>query len=90
MKLADVRKNAFAMPLNNPAYPRGPYKFHNREFVIVTYRTDPDIVRALVPEPLEPINACVAPLGTSRFTSASTVLSSKVLEIFCSSSMTVR
>ena len=55
MKLADVRKNAFAMPLNNPAFPRGPYKFYNREFIVISYRTDPDIVRALVPEPLEPI-----------------------------------
>ncbi len=41
MKLADVRKNAFAMPLNNPAYPRGPYKFYNREFVVISYRTVP-------------------------------------------------
>ena len=53
MKLADVRKNAFAMPLNNPAYPRGPYKFYNREFVIISYRTDPELLRAIVPEPLE-------------------------------------
>jgi hypothetical protein len=34
MKLAEVRKNAFAMPLNNPAYPKGPYKFCGREFVV--------------------------------------------------------
>ena len=33
MKLADVAKTAFAMPLTDPAYPRGPYKFYNREFV---------------------------------------------------------
>ena len=59
MKLADVRKNAFAMPLNNPAFPRGPYKFYNREFIVISYRTDPDIVRALVPEPLEPIGDTV-------------------------------
>ena len=59
MKLADVRNNAFAMPLNNPAYPRGPYKFHNREFVVITYRTDPDVLRAVVPEPLEPIGDTV-------------------------------
>ncbi|MGQ0584979.1 MAG: acetoacetate decarboxylase, partial [Reyranella sp.] len=59
MKLADVRKNAFAMPLNNPAYPRGPYKFYNREFVIITYRTDPELLRAIVPEPLEPIGDTV-------------------------------
>jgi len=41
MKLADVRNNAFAMPLNDPAYPRGPYKFYNREFVVITYRNRP-------------------------------------------------
>jgi acetoacetate decarboxylase len=38
MKLADVAKNAFAMPLTDPAYPRGPYKFYNREFVVISYR----------------------------------------------------
>src|SRR5271166_904006 len=60
MKLADVRANAFAMPLTNPAYPRGPYKFYDREFVVITYRTDPDALRAVVPEPLEPASDTVA------------------------------
>ena len=41
------------MPLTSPAYPPGPYRFFNREFMIVTYRTDPDKLRAVVPEPLE-------------------------------------
>lgn len=59
MKLADVRKNAFAMPLNNPSYPRPPYKFYNREFVVISYRTDPDLLRAVVPEPLEVIGDTV-------------------------------
>src|SRR5262245_21632570 len=53
MKLADVRTKAFAMPLNDPAYPRGPYKFYNREFVVITYRTEADALREVVPEPLE-------------------------------------
>ena len=53
MKLADVRATAFAMPLTNPAYPRGPYKIYDREFVVIAYRTDPDALRAVVPEPLE-------------------------------------
>jgi acetoacetate decarboxylase len=53
MKIADVRAKAFAMPLTNPAYPPGPYKFYNREFVVITYRTDIDALRAVVPEPLE-------------------------------------
>lgn len=53
MKAADVRANAFAMPLTSPAYPRGPYKFVDRQFLVITYRTDPVKLRALVPEPLE-------------------------------------
>ncbi|MGH8765937.1 MAG: acetoacetate decarboxylase [Burkholderiales bacterium] len=53
MNIADVRRNAFAMPLTSPAFPRGPYRFTNREFFVITYRTDPDALRAVVPEPLE-------------------------------------
>ena len=51
MKLADVRANAFAMPLNNPAYPKGPYKFYNRDCVVIRYRTAPETLRPLLPEP---------------------------------------
>jgi len=54
----EVRERAFAMPLTSPAYPRGPYRFYNREFFIVNYRTDPDALRAVIPAPLaftEPI-----------------------------------
>lgn len=53
MKEEDVRKRAFAMPLTSPAYPIGPYKFYNREYLIITYRTDLEKLRALVPEPLQ-------------------------------------
>lgn len=53
MLIADVRSRAFAMPLANPSYPRPPYRFYNREYVIITYRTDPEALRAVVPEPLE-------------------------------------
>jgi len=53
MKQGEVRERAFAMPLTSPAYPPGPYRFVNREYIIITYRTDPQILRALVPEPLE-------------------------------------
>ena len=48
----EIRSRAFAMPLTSPAYPVGPYRFVNREFLIITYRTDPAKLRALVPEPL--------------------------------------
>ncbi|HYC12995.1 MAG TPA: acetoacetate decarboxylase [Stellaceae bacterium] len=54
MKENEVRERAFAMPLTSPAYPRGPYRFVNREFLIITYRTSPERLRAVVPEPLEP------------------------------------
>src|SRR6266404_4519569 len=49
----EVVRRAFAMPLTNPAYPPGPYRFVNREYLIITYRTDPAKLRAVVPEPLE-------------------------------------
>src|SRR5271163_3037852 len=49
----DVRKRAFSMPLLSPAFPPGPYRFVNREYLIITYRTDPERLRAIVPEPLE-------------------------------------
>ncbi len=53
MKQSEVRERAFAMPLTSPAYPPGPYRFVDREFLIVTYRSDPQKLRAVVPEPLE-------------------------------------
>ncbi len=53
MKREDVRKNAYSMPLTSPSYPRGPYRFVDREFFVITYRTDPDALRAVVPEPLQ-------------------------------------
>lgn len=53
MKIQDVRERAFAMPLTHPAYPPGPYRFVDREYLTITYRTDPDRLREIVPEPLE-------------------------------------
>ena len=31
MNIANVKRNAFAMPLSNPAIPPGPYRLVNRE-----------------------------------------------------------
>ncbi len=53
MKIDDVRRTAYSMPLTNPSFPPGPYRFFNREYFIITYRTDPEALRAVVPEPLE-------------------------------------
>jgi acetoacetate decarboxylase len=43
-----------SMPLASPSYPRGPYRFINREYFIVTYESDPEAIRAQLPEPLQP------------------------------------
>lgn len=53
MKIDEVKRTAFAMPLNNPAYPRGPYRFINREYFVITYESDIDKLKQIVPEPLE-------------------------------------
>ena len=55
----EVRERAFAMPMHNPAFPPGPYRFVDREYLIITYRTDPDALRALIPAPLELIDPVV-------------------------------
>ena len=52
MKIKDVKRRAFAMPLTSPAFPPGPYRFVNREYLIISYRTDLDALERVVPEPL--------------------------------------
>lgn len=46
-----VRKS-FAMPPGNPAFPMGPYRFVNREYMIITYRTARAALEKVVPAPL--------------------------------------
>ncbi|WP_440029346.1 acetoacetate decarboxylase [Chromobacterium amazonense] len=53
MKQQEVRSRAFAMPLTSPAFPPGPYRFVNREYMVITYRTDPAAIQAILPEPLQ-------------------------------------
>lgn len=53
MTEAEVRERAFAMPLTSPAFPPGPYRFVDREFFIITYRTSEDALKAVIPAPLE-------------------------------------
>jgi acetoacetate decarboxylase len=47
------------MPLTSPAFPCGPYRFVDREYLIITYRTDPEALRAVVPAPLEIVEPIV-------------------------------
>jgi acetoacetate decarboxylase len=55
----EIKKRAFAMPFCNPTYPPGPYRFINREYLIITYETDLEKLKAIVPEPLEVIEPLV-------------------------------
>ena len=59
MTESEVRENAFAMPLTSPAYPPGPYRFVDREFLIITYRTDPKRLKEVIPGPLEMVEPIV-------------------------------
>jgi acetoacetate decarboxylase len=49
MKAADV-KSLSSMPLSSPSYPRGPYRFIDREYLIVTYESGPDAIREALPD----------------------------------------
>jgi len=59
MDAKTVRETAFAMPLTSPAFPPGPYRFVDRQYFIIRYRTDPEALRRVVPEPLEIIEPVV-------------------------------
>ena len=51
MDEADVA--VFAMPLTNPSYARGLYRFVNCQYMIMSYHTDPRALAAVVPALLE-------------------------------------
>jgi acetoacetate decarboxylase len=51
MKAADVRRLS-SMPLSSPSYPRGPYRFIDREYLIVTHESDPDAIHEALPSPI--------------------------------------
>jgi acetoacetate decarboxylase len=51
--MKDVLRQA-SMPIASPSYPRGPYRFINREYFIIAYESAPDAIREAIPEPLEP------------------------------------
>ena len=59
MKKQDVL-GLSAMPLQSPTFPRGPFRFHDRQYMVITYVTDRDAIRAALPEPLEPAGDTVS------------------------------
>ncbi len=52
MRREEVLKQA-STPLDAPAFPKGPFRFRNREYLNILYRTDREALEAVVPEPLE-------------------------------------
>lgn len=59
MDQATLRRSAFAMPPTSPAFPPGPYRFVDRQYFIIKYRTDLNALRRVVPEPLEIVEPVV-------------------------------
>src|SRR5258706_5407528 len=47
------------MPLASPAYPNPPFRFVDREFIIISYRTDPAALERMIPAPLRPAEPIV-------------------------------
>ena len=48
MNEAEIKERAFAMRLTSPAFPPGPYRFIDREFLPVLHR-QPRMVHAVAP-----------------------------------------
>lgn len=59
MKIADIQKNAFAMPITSPSGLKIDYRFNNREYFIITYETDIELLQQVVPEPLKVVSNIV-------------------------------
>ena len=59
MNEQEVLERAWAMPITNPAYPRPPIRFVNRQLLIITYRTDVEALQKVVPAPLKPASDLV-------------------------------
>lgn len=54
MKAEDIVRLR-STPLASPSFPAGPYRFVDREYLAITYETDPECLRAHLPEPLMPL-----------------------------------
>jgi acetoacetate decarboxylase len=53
MKIGEILVKS-SIPLASPSYPNGPFRFIDREYLIIAYESDPEAIREAVPEPLEP------------------------------------
>ncbi len=53
MKISEIKQSAFAMPLTSPSALQIDYRFVNREYFIISYETDFELLQQIVPEPLK-------------------------------------
>lgn len=56
----DIVSGGFSTPWDAPTIPPFPFRFRNAEVLTVFYRTDPDALGFLLPEPLRPTGDVVA------------------------------
>ena len=52
-------RDAHSIPLDNPLHGPPPARFRDGEVMVIQYRSDPENIAALVPEPLVPLNDTV-------------------------------
>ena len=53
MNKEEILKNCYAMPIGSPSYSKGPFRFINREYLIITYKTEMEALKKVVPDLLE-------------------------------------
>jgi acetoacetate decarboxylase len=58
MRMQDLAQK-LTTPLDAPAFPRGPYRFTDRTYLTITYRTDPRALDRVVPPPLKVLDPTV-------------------------------
>lgn len=59
MKFEEIKQNAFGMPYTSPSASKIEYKMTNREYFIISYETDFEVLQTVVPEPLKVVSNVV-------------------------------
>ena len=59
MNIKEIQQHAFGMPVTSPSCLKIEYKMRNREYFIISYETDIEILKKIVPEPLKVVNNVV-------------------------------
>jgi len=54
-----IKQNAFAMPITSPSDLKIDYKFKGREYLIIAYETDIELLQQVVPAPLKVVSNVV-------------------------------